>query len=149
MSDSILSVVMRVAKEITNAERGMSVTSDLTVIDIENITTDMLQDDSFQEIALRSLSQAIESNQSVLTNNIITDPAQAPVTNTNFTDLRVIVAIPVEGEGAVYLDQHIRNGMFQRDTIDKLNRMVAEAVDRDDLSLLDDVQLRQIYDDLN
>lgn len=148
MSDSILSVVMRVAKQITNAERGMSVTSDLTVIDIEDLPIEIMEDEAFQEVALKALSQAIDSKQSVLTNNIITDPAQAPVTNTNFTDLRVIVAIPVDGEGAVYLDQHIRNGMFQRDTIEKLNRMVATAVDDGDLSVNDD-QLRQIYDNLN
>lgn len=148
MSDSILSVVMRVAKQITNAERGMSVTSDLTVIDIEDMPIEIMEDEAFQEVALKALSQAIDSKQSVLTNNIITDPAQAPVTNTNFTDLRVIVAIPVDGEGAVYLDQHIRNGMFQRDTIEKLNRMVATAVDDGDLTVNDD-QLRQIYDNLN
>ena len=148
MSDSILSVVMRVAKEITNAERGMSVSTDLTVVDIDNLPDELLEDESFQEIALKSLSQAMESKQSVLTNNIITDPAQAPVTNTNFSDLRVIVAIPVEGEGAVYLDQHIRNGMFQRDTIDKLNRMVAEVVESNE-QILDDEHLRQIYDALN
>jgi hypothetical protein len=148
MSDSILSVVMRVAKEITRAERGMSVTSDLTVIDIENITTDIVEDDAFQDAALKSLAKAIETNQSVLTNNIITDPALAPVTNTNFTDLRVIVAIPVQGQGAIYLDQHIRNGMFQRDTIDRLNQMVAEIIEREDLSL-DADQIRKIYDALD
>lgn len=147
MSDSILSIVMRVAKEITDAERGMSVTTDLTVVDIENITTDMVQDESFQAVALKSLSKAIETNESVLTNNIITDPAQAPVTNTNFTDLRVIVAIPIQGQGAIYLDQHIRDGMFQRDTIDRLNRMVTEIIERDDLSL-DADQIREIYDAL-
>jgi hypothetical protein len=147
MSDSILSVVMRVAKEITHAERGMSVTSDLTVIDIENLTTDELEDESFQASALKSLSKAIETNQSVLTNNIITDPTQAPVTNTNFTDLRVIVAIPVPGEGAIYLDQHIRHGMFQRDTIDRLNRMVSEVMDGDEHPLSAD-QLHKIYDAL-
>jgi uncharacterized coiled-coil protein SlyX len=146
--DSILSVVMRVAKEITRAERGMSVTSDLTIIDIENITTDIVTDEAFQTAALKSLSKAIETNQSVLTNNIITDLAQAPVTNTNFTDLRVIVAIPVQGQGAIYLDQHIRDGMFQRDIIDRLNRMVTAIIDRDDLSL-DADQIRKIYDALD
>ena len=148
MSDSILSAVMRVAKEITRAERGMSVTSDLTIIDMENIATDTVTDEAFQTAALKPLAKAMESNQSVLTNNIITDLAQAPVTNTNFTDLRVIVAIPVPGRGAIYLDQHIRAGMFQRDIIDRLNRMVAEIVEQDDLSL-DADQIRQIYDALD
>ena len=148
MSDSILSVVMRVAKEITRAERGMSVTSDLTVVDIEDLPIEALEDEAFQDVALKSLSQAIDSNQSVLTNNIITDPAEAPVTNTNFTDLRVIVAIPVQGEGAIYLDQHIRNGMFQRDTIDRLSRMVTQIIGQDESSLSVD-QLRKIYDDLS
>ena len=141
---SILSVVMRVAKEVTRAERGMAVTSDLTVIDIENMTTDMLEDEAFQTVALKSLSKAIETNQSVLTNNIITDPTQAPVTNTNFTDLRVIVTLPIQGQGAIYLDQHIRDGMFQRDTIDRLNRTVKAVLEEGDFSLNID-ELRNIY----
>lgn len=148
MSDSILSAVMRVAKDITRAERGMSVNSELTVVDLEDLPSDALEDDSFQDVALKSLSQAMETNQAVLTNNIITDPAQAPITNTNFTDLRVIVTIPVQGEGAIYLDQHIRNGMFQRDTIDKLNRMVAHVLGLDDPPS-DPDDLRKIYDDLD
>lgn len=148
MSDSILSAFMRVAKQITRAERGMSVDSELTVVDLEDLPIEIVQDDSFQNVALKSLSQAMETNQSVLTNNIITDPAQAPVTNTNFTDLRVIVTIPVQGEGAIYLDQHIRNGMFQRDTIDKLSRMVAHIVELDDPPSEPD-DLRKIYDSLD
>jgi len=148
MSDSILSAVMRVAKEITRAERGMSVNSELTVVDVDNLTEEIIEDHSFQDVALKSLSQAMETNQSVLTNNIITDPAQAPITNTNFTDLRVIVTIPVEGEGAIYLDQHIRNGMFQRDTIDRLNRMVGAMMALDNPPS-DPADLRKIYDDLD
>jgi hypothetical protein len=147
MSNSILSAIMRTAKDITDAERAMTVISDLTVVDVDNLSLDTINDEAFQDVALKCLSQAMETNESVLTNNIITDPSQAPVTNTNFTDLRIIVAIPVQGEGAVYLDQHIRNGMFQRDTIDKLNRMVAHVVDLDDRSL-GESELRQIYDDL-
>lgn len=148
MSDSILSAVMRVAKEITRAERGMSVDSDMSVVDLANLTADVVEDRAFNDVALKSLSQAIETNQSVLTNNIITDPAQAPVTNTNFTDLRVIVTIPIQGEGAIYLDQHIRNGMFQRDTIDKISRMVAQAMEQD-TPPSDPEDLRAIYDSLD
>ncbi len=148
MSHSILSVVMQVAREITRAERGLAVTSDLTVIAIDNMTTDMVEDEAFQKVALKSLSKAIDTNQSVLTNNIITDPKQAPVTNTNFTDLRVIVALPVAGQGAIYLDQHIRDGMFQRDTIDRLNQMVTVMIEGDDLSI-DADGLRAIYDALD
>jgi hypothetical protein len=148
MTDSILSIVMQVAKEITHAERGMSVTSDLTVIAIDNLTTDTVEDEAFQTVALKSLSKAIETNESVLTNNIITDPTQAPVTNTNFTDLRVIVTLPVLGQGAIYLDQHIRDGMFQRDTIDRLNRMVKKVVEQGDFSLDADA-LHKIYNSLD
>ena len=113
MSDSFLSTFMQVAKEITRAERCMSVTPDLSVVEIDNLDVNVLESDEFQELATNCLSKALETNSAVLTNNIITDPSQAPVTNTNFTDLRVIVAIPIKGTGAIYLDQHIRNGMFQ------------------------------------
>ncbi|HEX2619404.1 MAG TPA: hypothetical protein VHL11_04630, partial [Phototrophicaceae bacterium] len=45
-------------------------------------------------------------------------------TNTNFANLRVVVCIPVKGHGAVYLDQHIRNGIIPRDMIDRLTEVV-------------------------
>jgi hypothetical protein len=89
----------------------------------------------------------MKTNQPVLTNNIITDPAQAPITNTTFTDLRVIVAIPVDGVGAIYLDQHIRNGMFQRDTIDKICQTIALMLVQNDPANTPEA-LHAIYDSL-
>lgn len=148
MSDSFLSTFMQVAKQITHAERCMSVTPDLSVVEIHNLDADILQSDEFQEIATKCLSKAIETNVAVLTNNIITDPSQAPVTNTNFSDLRVIVAIPVKGSGAIYLDQHIRNGMFQRETIERLNRLASQVVASGD-DLPNAEELHKIYEQMD
>lgn len=147
MSDSFLSVFMRVAKDITQAERSMAVDSDLTIIEIENLDMDTLQSDSFQDVATKALSQAIQTNTSVLTNNIITDPSQAPVTNTNFSDLRIIVTIPIKGEGAIYLDQHIRNGMFQREIIERLNKTVSYVLEAD--AAVDEDSLRQLFEQMD
>src|SRR6185369_14262543 len=111
MSDHLLSKLMRVAKQITRAERAMAVDSELNVLDTLNLEQAVLNAPHFHEVAMVSLRRAIDRNESIITNNIITDPAQAPVTNTNFTDLRVVVVLPVMDHGAVYLDQHIRYGI--------------------------------------
>lgn len=129
MSDHLLSKLMRVAKQITRAERAMAVDVELNVLDTLNIEPTVLNSAHFHEVATASLRRAIDRNESIITNNIITDPAQAPVTNTNFTDLRVVVVLPVLEHGAVYLDQHIRYGIIPRQTIDKLMRLVKEVLE--------------------
>jgi hypothetical protein len=129
MSDHLLSKLMRVAKQITRAERAMAVDIDLNVLDTLNIDPTVLNAAHFHEVAMASLRRAIDRNESIITNNIITDPAQAPVTNTNFTDLRVVVVLPVMEHGAVYLDQHIRYGIIPRPTIDKLMRLVKQVLE--------------------
>jgi hypothetical protein len=147
MSDIILSAIVRFAKEVTRAERGMSVDVDSSILDFIGLTNDTIETPVFWDAAASSLTRAMKTNQPVLTNNIITDPAQAPITNTTFTDLRVIVAIPVDGVGAIYLDQHIRNGMFQRDTIDKICQTIALMLVQNDPANTPEA-LHAIYDSL-
>lgn len=148
MSNIILSAIVHFAKEVTGAERGMSVDMDVSVLDVIGLTHDVIETATFWDAAANSLSRAMKTNQPVLTNNIITDPAQAPITNTTFTDLRVIVAIPVDGVGAIYLDQHIRNGMFQRDAIDKICQTIALILAQDDPTYTPE-SLHTIYDNLS
>ncbi|NWF70629.1 MAG: hypothetical protein HXY40_16205 [Chloroflexi bacterium] len=128
MSDHFLSALMRTAKDITQAERALAVDVDLNVLETLNLDTPTLNSAHFQEVATGALRRGLDNNEAIITNNIITDPAQAPVTNTNFTDLRVVVVIPVKGRGAVYLDQHIRHGIIPRQTIDKLMRLVRQVM---------------------
>lgn len=118
MDAEFLSKFMRTSKEITGAERCLSVDPDLQVLDAINL--DISTPSNIATVARTCLTQAMETGQVVITNNIITDPSQAPVTNTNFSDLRVVVAIPIGRIGAVYLDQHIRRGIIPRETTEKL-----------------------------
>jgi hypothetical protein len=129
MGADFLGKFLRVARTITQAERGMAVDANFTLLDAINLTPQMIESRQFSDVAEPCLQRAQERNEAIITNNIITDPSQAPVTNTNFTDLRVVVVIPIKGQGAIYLDQHIRRGIIARDTIDKLMRLGAQIVD--------------------
>lgn len=128
MSNEFLAAFMRAAREITSAERGLAVDHDFTVQDRLNLTDDVLQTPRFANLANLTLRQAMEENAPIVTNNIITNASDAPVTNTNFSDLRVVVVIPVSDMGAVYLDQHIRQGVIPRDIVDALYALAQAAV---------------------
>jgi hypothetical protein len=147
MSQPFLSKIMRVAKQVTRAERAMAVDSNLDVLETLNLDTSVMESQNFQEVATSTLRRAIERGEPIITNNIITDPSQAPVTNTNFTDLRVVVVIPVEGDGAVYVDQHIRYGIIPRQTIDKLMRLVVHLVEHQQQNI-DESEMIALYQQL-
>ncbi len=148
MSDNLLSKLMRVAKQITRAERAMAVDTELNVLDTLNLDPAVMNTAHFRDVAIASLRRALERNESIITNNIITDPAQAPVTNTNFTDLRVVVVLPVIEHGAIYLDQHIRYGIIPRQTIDKLMRLVKQVLE-DQAEEHNEEDLTALYQQMN
>ncbi len=43
----------------------------------------------------------------------------------------MVVAFPVAGEGAIYLDQHIRRGIVPKETIEKLMQFAVYLVEND------------------
>ena len=126
MSETLLENIMDAAREITGAEQSKAVDSDLKVVKSVN---EYARAPKLQAYIDSNLRRAMDKNEAIITNNVITDPAEAPSTNTSFSDLRIIVAMPVAGHGAVYLEKHIRDGMIERETIDKLMRMVADLLD--------------------
>jgi hypothetical protein len=128
MSNEFLAAFMHAAREITSAERGLAVDRDFKLQDRLNLPDETLQAPRFANLANITLRQAMDQNEPIVTNNIITSPSEAPVTNTNFSDLRVVIVIPVEGIGAVYLDQHIRQGVIPRDIVEALYRLAQTAV---------------------
>lgn len=129
MSDHFLVKFMRIAQEITNSERGFAVDSQLNVLDMINLTHEIIQTERFSNVATQNLQKALKSGNAILTNNIITDPSQAPVTNTNFSDLRVVIIIPVTQRGAIYLDQSIRQGIPHQSVLDKLAQLATYLLD--------------------
>lgn len=128
MNDSFVTKFLQVAREVTSAERGMAVDTDLKVQDTINLDEATLKTPRFSNLAEVTLRQAIDQNEAILTNNIVTTPEEAPRTNTSFSDLRVVVAIPIPEMGAVYLDQHIRQGVIHREVIDRLSTMVRQVI---------------------
>jgi len=128
MEQAFLSRFLEAALVITQAERGFAVDETLNIQALSSVDEALLQTPDFTELAFQALQDAIKSRETVLTNNVITDPAQAPITNTNFSDLRVVVAIPAAGIGAIYMDQHIRNGIIPREQIEKLRQLASRII---------------------
>ena len=118
MSETFLSNFMHAALRITGAERALVVDNDLSIVDMVNLDqSDVLTEDF---IGVDVVRQVLESGEPVVTNNAVSDASNAPNTNTNFSNLRLIVVIPAAGYGAVYLDQLMRLGVIPKDKINRL-----------------------------
>lgn len=128
MSETFLENLMFAAKKITHAERCLVVNNDMEVLNAVNLEQQVIESEAFGTFALECVREAINTGKPVITNNIITDPSEAPTTNTNFANLRVVVAVPVAGHGAIYLDQHIRNGIIPKQMIDRLMGLVEQLL---------------------
>ena len=147
MSDVFLLNFMEAAKKITRAERCMVVNTELKLLEAVNVDRAMVESTAFGEFALECLRKALQKNEVIITNNVITDPSDAPTTNTNFSNLRVIVALPLAGHGALYLDQHIRNGIIPRQMIERLMQL-AQYVLENNLEDSSDSELHDLFQNL-
>jgi hypothetical protein len=136
--ERFLEIFLRTAKRITKAERGFAVDRDLNALWYANIDAETVDDPAFSGLAFQTLQQALETGDAIVTNNMVADPAQAPQTNTNFANLMVVVALPVGKYGAVYLDQHIRNGIIAKHTTDRLVRLANQALDKGQVDISED-----------
>lgn len=128
MQQDFLLTLLDAVIDITRAERAMAVDESLQVLHTVKLKETELQEARFQTIATQSMRSALENGLPLVTNNIIPDIKDAPDTNTNFSDLRVVVVIPVQGYGALYLDQHIRYGMIPYDMINRTMRMIEQVI---------------------
>lgn len=128
MSSTILEQFLFAARSITGAERGLVVDNDMHILQTANLDPAVAAAEDFIAYTTQILRDAIQRGEPIVTNNVITDPSKAPTTNTNFANLRVVVAIPVVGQGAVYLEKHIQKGVIDRDTVSKLMRLASEAI---------------------
>lgn len=147
MTNSFLTRFLHVAHKITRAERGLAVNTQLEVISNVNIDAQTLEDQTFRQFSQMWLQRALDDGQTIITNNIITDPAHAPITNTNFANLRVIVCIPVKNHGGIYLDQHIRNGIIPREIIDRISNLLA-SLQQNQQEHLSETEIQAVYDKL-
>lgn len=125
MTTNFLSSFMRVAVQTTGADRAMACDTTLSVIDSLNLDQ---QDVLSQEIT-DVVERALQSGEVVISNNVVKDSDQAPVTNVSFESLRGIVVLPIPGHGAIYLDRPVKKGIIPRETVEKLAKL-AELADK-------------------
>lgn len=138
MSTVFLTNFMRAAHSITKAERGIALDIEKNIQSRINIEDALLQSDKFSAMLEDTVAEAIEAGVAVISNNLIKNADDAPTTNIHLHDLRMVVAIPVGDFGALYLDQHIRNGVFERDVIDKLTTLGNYVIENKQTELSDE-----------
>ncbi|GAB4523248.1 MAG: hypothetical protein OHK0046_36710 [Anaerolineae bacterium] len=147
MDASFLQNFMRAAQKITHAERCLVVDVNLNIVEVVNVDESTLQSPEFIDFAMQCLREAWETGDPILTNNVVTNPSDAPTTNTNFANLRVIVAMPIAGHGVIYLDQHIRNGVMPKQMIDRLMSLAGYLMSHD-MEGLSPAEMAQTYQQL-
>lgn len=135
MSIGFLNNFMQFACATTNSERGIAVDLELNIHNSVNVDDALLQKDDFLELFHRAINEAISTDDVVITNNLIADPDDAPKTNVHLHTLRMVVTIPLRGYGAIYLDKRIRQGIFPRDLVERLNDFATHLVENDKTDL--------------
>ena len=133
MSETFLSNFMHVALDITGAERALVVDPDLTIIDMINLDQSDVLADNF--IGIDVIQRALQSGEAIVTNNAVSDVTNAPNTNTNFSNLRLVVVIPAGGHGAVYLDQLMRKGVIPKDRVNRLMELGEQIAKNGELEI--------------
>jgi hypothetical protein len=100
------------------------------VIDSVRVQASELSIGDFDGFA--AVREALATGEPLITNNLIRDPAQAPITNTSFGNLRIVVIIPVPNVGAIYLDQPVRNGVIAQKTVERLMLLAEKTARKED-----------------
>ncbi len=122
MSAGFLSDFMKFAVAKTGADRALAFNLNMTVMEKTNYeSSDVSQ-------CIEYVKRALDSGELLVTNNAVNDPSKAPTTNTNFSNLRVVVIIPLKGIGAIYLDHPIRRGIIPKGVIMRLSQTATTCV---------------------
>src|SRR5690606_29096615 len=121
MSIGFLNNFMHFAYTTTDSERAIALDLEMNIHDSVNVDDALLQKEDFADLLRSSINEAITTDDIVVTNNLITDPEDAPKTNVHLHELRMVVALPLQGYGAIYLDKRIRQGIYPRDLVERLN----------------------------
>jgi hypothetical protein len=142
MSDTFLLNLMRVASDITKAERAFAVNLELSVLGTLNIAPEQIE-----APYMKCVQQAINEGNPIITDNysLSIDPSKAPVTNKSFPKLRFVLALPVKGHGAICLDQSLRGGVTTKEKVERLNNFV-QSVLYNQQTNLDEEQLAELYE---
>ena len=128
MADFLTSF-LKLAVTLTEAGRGFVVDTGEAVVAKHQLDEAVMQSEDFRSLAYTTMQQAQQQGTAIITNNIITDPNDAPNTNTSFANLRMVVAFPVFDQGVVYLDKLIRHGIIESSDLDNLVAFARRIVD--------------------
>ncbi|MEM9951255.1 MAG: hypothetical protein AAF846_06640 [Chloroflexota bacterium] len=134
MDATFLTNFMRFVQSKTKAERSMAFDLEMTIHDRVNLDDDELNKPDFADVLQTAIDEAINTDDYVITNNLLT-PEDAPKTNIHLHKLRMMVAIPLAGHGAIYIDQQIRQGVFPRDLVERITEFGHYVVENDKTDL--------------
>jgi hypothetical protein len=125
MSETFMLNLMRVAQEVTKAERAFAVDTGLAVVGTINIAPEHVE-----TAYLKGIKKALGDGEPIITDNytMSIDPTRAPKTNQSYPELRAVIIIPVVNYGAVCLDQKLRGGIITKEKVDRLMRLAVEVV---------------------
>lgn len=142
MTHQFLANFMHFTKIITETERAMAFDLSLNLVDHSGFDEQDLAKPTVMQRCRYIVGVAIREKENKLTNNLFLKPEEAPDTNTNYANLHIVVAIPVPTLGAIYIDQHIRQGVIARDRTDRLYEFVKHLIKKNALNLSVDDMLR-------
>jgi len=145
MSENFLLNLMRVALQVTRAERAFSVDNQLAILGSIKI-----EPEKVEAPYLKSMKKAIDDGRPIITDNytMTIEPSKAPITNQSFPQLRAVVVIPVSGHGAICVDQRLRGGIVAKEKVDKLTRMIEQVLHSGRLDITED-ELLKLYNGLS
>ena len=145
MSENFLLNLMRVALQVTRAERAFAVDNQLAILGSIKI-----EPEKVEAPYLKSMKKAIDDGRPIITDNytMTIEPSKAPITNQSFPQLRAVVVIPVSGHGAICVDQRLRGGIVAKEKVDKLTRMIEQVLHSGRLDITED-ELLKLYNGLS
>jgi len=131
MRKDLVVAFLNAAMEIGACDRGMAVDDEMNILDSINLNDETRQSPRFNLMMSVAVRRSLDTNEAIITNNVVTSAAEAPLTNTSFSDLRMVVAIPLEGIGAIYMDKPVKQGIIPRQMVDTLYEVGQDVIKSD------------------
>jgi hypothetical protein len=131
MRKDLVVAFLNAAMEIGACDRGMAVDDEMNILDSINLNDETRQSPRFNLLMSVAVRRSLDTNEAIITNNVVTSAAEAPLTNTSFSDLRMVVAIPLEGIGAIYMDKPVKQGIIPRQMVDTLYEVGQDVIKSD------------------
>jgi hypothetical protein len=131
MRKDLVVAFLNAAMEIGACDRGMAVDDEMNILDSINLNDETRQSPRFNLLMSVAVRRSLDTNEAIITNNVVTSAAEAPLTNTSFSDLRMVVAIPLEGLGAIYMDKPVKQGIIPRQMVDTLYEVGQDVIKSD------------------